>query len=101
MKSDSFAPDLYTDFPPKNENGTDGMLFLRTDTRELFVKEEGAWRSLGKLAQHGYHQVSFACAGSFPNAPYLNTGGTLDYTVTVEHYDTVNHEAIITITGNS
>lgn len=42
-----------------------------------------------------------SCAGSFPNAPYLNTGGTLDYTVTVEHYDTVNHEAIITISGKS
>jgi len=42
-----------------------------------------------------------SCAGSFPNAPYLNTGGTLDYIVAVEHYDTVNHEAIITITRNS
>ncbi|MBQ1305018.1 MAG: hypothetical protein IIY44_01310 [Erysipelotrichales bacterium] len=69
VKSDSFVPDLYTDFPPKNENGTDGMLFLRTDTRELFVKEEGAWRSLGKLAQHGYHQVSFACADADLSSP--------------------------------
>lgn len=34
---------------------------------------------------------------AFPNAPYANNGGTFDYSIKVEHYDKVNHEAIITI----
>ena len=34
---------------------------------------------------------------SFPNSPYANNGGTFDYSVRVDHYDTVNHEAIVTV----
>lgn len=34
---------------------------------------------------------------SFADAPYMNNGGTLDYSVTVEAYDAETHEAIITI----
>ena len=34
---------------------------------------------------------------SFANAPYMNNGGTIDYSVIVEYYDANSHEAIITI----
>ena len=34
---------------------------------------------------------------AFPNAPYANNGGTFDYSIKVEHYDKVNHEAIVTV----
>lgn len=34
---------------------------------------------------------------SFTNAPYMNNGGTLDYSVTVEQYNTQTHEAVIKI----
>ena len=34
---------------------------------------------------------------AFPNAPYANNGGTFDYAIKVEHYDKVNHEAIVTV----
>ena len=37
------------------------------------------------------------CANAFPDAPYMNNGGTLNYTVTVEHYDPETHEAIVTV----
>lgn len=37
-------------------------------------------------------------AGSFPNGPSANNGGTFDYTVKVEAYDPETTEAIITIT---
>ena len=37
------------------------------------------------------------CADAFLNAPYMNDGGTLDYSVTVEHYDKTTHEAIVTV----
>lgn len=36
------------------------------------------------------------CADAFVNGQYMNTGATLDYTVTVNHYDPVTHEAIVT-----
>ena len=38
------------------------------------------------------------CADAFPDAPYMNNGGTLDYEVRVESYDEETHEAVITIT---
>lgn len=38
------------------------------------------------------------CMDAFPEAPYMNTGGTLDYEVRVDHYDMELGEAIITIT---
>ncbi len=37
------------------------------------------------------------CADAFADAPYMNNGGTLDYSVTVEHYDRTTHEAIVTV----
>lgn len=37
------------------------------------------------------------CAGAFPHAPYMNNGGTMDYTVMVELYDPEAMEAVITI----
>ena len=37
------------------------------------------------------------CAKAFPHAPYMNNGGTMDYTVTVELYDPETMEAVITI----
>ncbi len=40
------------------------------------------------------------CADAFVNGQYMNTGATFDYTVTVNHYDPVTHEAIVTITKN-
>ena len=36
-------------------------------------------------------------SAAFPNAPYANNGGTFDYSVKIEHYDKVNHEAIVTV----
>ena len=38
------------------------------------------------------------CADAFPDAPYMNNGGTLDYEVRAESYDEETHEAVITIT---
>ena len=38
------------------------------------------------------------CSDAFVNGIYMNTGSTFDYTVTVNHYDPVAHEAIVTIT---
>ena len=38
------------------------------------------------------------CRDAFASYPLMNNGSRLDYSVKVEHYDTVNHEAIITIT---
>ena len=37
-------------------------------------------------------------AGAFADAPYMNNGGTFDYSVRVDHYDPETHEAVITIT---
>ncbi len=37
------------------------------------------------------------CGKAFPHAPYMNNGGTMDYSVTVELYDPVTMEAVITI----
>ena len=34
---------------------------------------------------------------AFTNVPFMNNGGTLDYSVTVEAYDAVAHEAVVTI----
>lgn len=36
-------------------------------------------------------------ADAFPNAPYMNNGGTLDWTVTVDAYDPETHEAVVTV----
>lgn len=38
------------------------------------------------------------CSDAFPEGMYMNNGGTMDYTVRVDLYDPVNHEAILTIT---
>ena len=38
------------------------------------------------------------CRDAFASYPLMNNGGTLDYTVKVEHYDAETHEAIVTIT---
>ena len=35
---------------------------------------------------------------AFANAPYMNNGGTFDYSVRVDHYDPETHEAVVTIT---
>ena len=37
-------------------------------------------------------------ADAFANAPYMNNGGTFDYSVRVDHYDPSTHEAVVTIT---
>lgn len=37
------------------------------------------------------------CWGAFPDAPYMNNGGTLDWSVTVDAYDPVAHEAAVTV----
>ncbi|MBQ7223515.1 MAG: hypothetical protein IJS38_02985 [Erysipelotrichaceae bacterium] len=38
------------------------------------------------------------CGDAFPDGPLMNNGGTLDYSVRVDHYDPAAHEAIITVT---
>ena len=38
------------------------------------------------------------CAEAFPNAPRMNNGGTLDYSLRVEHYDPETAAAIVTLT---
>lgn len=38
------------------------------------------------------------CSNAFPDGPYMNNGGTMDYSVRVEFYDRSRHEAILTIT---
>ena len=38
------------------------------------------------------------CRDAFASYPLMNNGSRLDYSVKVEYYDKVNHEAIITIT---
>ncbi len=38
------------------------------------------------------------CSDSFPDGPLMNNGGTFDYSVKVDYYDPVAHEAIITVT---
>ena len=38
------------------------------------------------------------CAEAFPNAPRMNNGGTLDYSLRVEHYDPETATAIVTVT---
>lgn len=38
------------------------------------------------------------CPGSFTLWPYMNCGCTLDYSVTVELYDPVSMEAVVTVT---
>ena len=38
------------------------------------------------------------CSDAFPEGMRLNNGVTMDYEVRVDHYDPVNHEAILTIT---
>ena len=35
---------------------------------------------------------------AFPDAPYMNNGGTFDYSVRIDHYDPETHEAVVTIT---
>ena len=37
------------------------------------------------------------CADAFPNAPRMNNGGTLDYSIRVEHYDPEAATAIVTV----
>lgn len=36
-------------------------------------------------------------SAAFPDAPHMNNGGMINYSVTVEHYDPATHEAIVTI----
>ncbi len=38
-----------------------------------------------------------SCFSAFPDAPYMNNGGRLSYSVTVDEYDTAAREAVVTV----
>ncbi len=97
--SNGLEPDLKGDNPYYHlidivpSDGTDKYRISRPTGRTAFT-----FFTPQDLFGPGETFSTETCSDAFVNGRYMNTGATLDYTVTVNHYDPVAHEAIVTIT---